>query len=797
MDLAFLVAYAAMLATASLWLVLGLLPGLAAASPALHDSLHRLGAEGRLGGELARNAAQAAHSIGGAAQVTFDYLFSTVNIALSVLIVRLRPRARSGRLLAIGLIGTAVAFNLQGHDALQVVPVSVLPAIKPWHEGIHVVSGLAYVFALLTFPDGELMRRRLRILRVPALVALALFFVIVSLGTVDDHTVGLVVLFGVSIPLAGIASQVARSRRATSADERERSRVVLLALMIALLVAMPLIVLTGSVGPQQGYETVEYELTAPAAGTYYFRCDPHPTDMRGIVNVHPVGQRLINLTSRDSDFNEAVFSLAAGEQVTIRFTNFDPDLHNVALYRDPLMTDPLFVGKEFSGQPSGVAAFRIFRVVLLVVPLALLAALVRFRLWHVNRVVNRALGFALLAGFISVVYIALVAAVIVVFGLAGTPNLAVSVVLTVLVAAIFQPLRDRARRIANVLVYGKRATPYDLLSDFSDRVGSAPDPEHVIGQLARLIGEGTGAALAEVWLRVDQRLVRAATSPEGQDGDEIELDDGNLPVLEGRDRVVPVKHAGHLLGALAVTKPAGDAFSDVEARFLEDAALQGSLALKNVQLNTELRARLEELRASRQRIVAAQDAERRRLERDIHDGAQQHLVALSMKLRMAHDLAARDPQAAQRVLDELQTDTAEALQALRDVARGIHPPVLTDRGLGAALDAHARRCPIPVEVHAEDIGRHDADVETAVYFCCLEAIQNAVKHAGATKVSVELRRKNGALRFQVCDDGRGFEVGNVKASGLANIADRVAALGGRVEISSGRGTTVTGEVPVR
>ncbi|MDQ3646337.1 MAG: sensor histidine kinase, partial [Actinomycetota bacterium] len=183
---------------------------------------------------------------------------------------------------------------------------------------------------------------------------------------------------------------------------------------------------------------------------------------------------------------------------------------------------------------------------------------------------------------------------------------------------------------------------------------------------------------------------------------------------------------------------------------------------------------------------------------DIHDGAQQHLVALSIKLQLARSLGAKDPEKAGELLEELQADTREALQAVRDLARGIHPPVLTDRGLVAALDAHARRCPLPVKVRGSEIGRYATNVEAAVYFCCLEAIQNGVKHSDASVVTVHLREEDGALRFSVGDDGIGFDRSSVDWSGLTNMGDRLAAVGGRVEISSspGRGTIVTGWVPL-
>lgn len=781
------------------WLLLGLLPALAAGSDAFHDWMHRQGDTS----EIALNAAQASHTISSGAQVFLDYLFSAFNLAFAIVLMRLRPRDQTARLLAIGVIGSAVAFNLQGHDAFQVVPVGSLSFVDTWHVTVHLASGLCYALALITFPDGSVLRGSgfQRLFKIPAFFVVGIVLVLLSVISVDDHTVGLVVAFGLFIPVVGITSQVGRLRAADDEEERQRSRVLLWALATALVVAVPLMVATGVGSSSPPRETVEYEVKIAEPGTYYFRCDPHPDEMTGIVRVASGGSApLVAISATESRFDRHSLQLPAGRKATIRFTNFDTDLHNVAIYRDPQMNQPLFVGREFSGKTLGVLAFRIFRIVLLVIPVALLIGLVRFRLWDVNRVVNRALVYGLIAGFISLAYLTVVIGLGAAFGLGTRPNIPLSLTVTVLVAATFQPIRDRARYLANRIVYGRRATPYELLSEFSDRVGTTPDLERVLPDLARLVAKGTGAASAEVWLRLGQHLVRAAAWPDDptKDARAISLADGSAAEILGRDKVVEVRRGDELLGALTITKPPGDKILPVEERLLMDAAAQAGLALKNVQLTAELQARLADLRASRQRIVAAQDAERRRLERDIHDGAQQHLVALSMKLRRAQDLADSDPAAAQELMTELQTDTNDALQTLRDLARGIYPPVLSDRGLEAALEAHSRRTAVPISVISNGVKRYESNIETAVYFCCLEAIQNAIKHSDSERVIVELTGADAELRFSVRDDGRGFETASVESSGLENMADRLAAVAGSLDIDStpGRGTTVTGRIPL-
>ena len=217
-------------------------------------------------------------------------------------------------------------------------------------------------------------------------------------------------------------------------------------------------------------------------------------------------------------------------------------------------------------------------------------------------------------------------------------------------------------------------------------------------------------------------------------------------------------------------------------------------------LNRRLQARVEELRSSRQRLVAAQDDERRRLERNLHDGAQQQLVALAVRLRLAEQVFDRDPAEGKQMLDQLQGEVNDALQNLRDLARGIFPPLLSDRGLAAALMARVEKSTVPVELQATGIGRYPQEVEAAAYFCCLEALQNVAKYANASHVSVRLEAGDGQLRFEVLDDGKGFEPATTaRGAGLQNMADRVEALGGSLDLRSqpGRGTRVRGRIPAQ
>jgi signal transduction histidine kinase len=375
-----------------------------------------------------------------------------------------------------------------------------------------------------------------------------------------------------------------------------------------------------------------------------------------------------------------------------------------------------------------------------------------------------------------------------------------TMVAAVIVAVTFQPVRTRLTRVANRLVYGKRATPYEVLSEFSERVGGAYADADVLPRMARILGEGIGAERADVWLAVGRELRDVAAWPNDAIGrSAIPFPNGSMPQLEGMDRVYPVVQAGELLGALAVRKPSSDPVSPSDEKLIADLASQAGLVLSNVRLTEALKARLDDLKAAQKRLVSAQDAERRRLERNIHDGAQQQLVALAVKLKLADGLIERDAQKAREIVGQLQGETHTALEDLRDLARGIYPPLLADKGLVSALEAQARKSGLPVEVHADAIARYPQDVEAAVYFSCLEAMQNIAKYASASSASVTIAERDHSLCFTVSDDGRGFDpAAATGGTGLQGIADRVGALDGQVTVTSspGSGTTIEGRLPV-
>lgn len=461
------------------------------------------------------------------------------------------------------------------------------------------------------------------------------------------------------------------------------------------------------------------------------------------------------------------------------------------------LLSPGLAGRPLQELP--VFVFRVFQPVFALIPIALFVGILRYRLWNIDRVISRTLVYGALVGFITAVYVGVVVGLGRAVGARGN-NLLLSITATGIVAFAFEPVKERLQRVANRLVYGRRATPYEVLSEFSERMAESYPTEELLTRMARILGEGTGASRAEVWLRIGSELRPTGMWPEEREAvpTPLPLSGDDLPSLDS-SRAVPVRHQGELLGALTVTQPAGEELNPTEEKLLLDLASQAGLVLRNVALTAQLLERLEELKLSRQRLVAAQDEERRRLERDLHDGAQQQLVALKVKIATAEKIAESESSRITQMLAQLSQDTDAAVETLRDLARGIYPPLLQSDGLGAALRAHSRKVPIPVEVIGENLKRYPAQVEAAVYFCCLEALQNVAKSSKATVARVLLKDEDSQLAFHVEDDGIGFDVSAVKrGSGLQNMVDRVEALGGSLVLESqpGSGTKVIGRVPV-
>ena len=464
-----------------------------------------------------------------------------------------------------------------------------------------------------------------------------------------------------------------------------------------------------------------------------------------------------------------------------------------------------------------------------VIPLGLAAGTSPRLLGRVDRLLAHTVSLAGLSSLVVAVYL------LVVLGLGRVPSereralLLLSMVAAAVCALLYHPARQRLTEAANRMVYGERSPPEEALRSFGTRLSRAIPLDELLLQLAESLHKTMALEAAEVWTGSEGLLERAASVPDLGPA-RLVLDQAEASViaragvsgpawlaiwipslLEGRQaaatRVAAVAHSGDLLGLLVVARRVDEHFTEEDERVLAELARQVGLALHNVRLDSalqaslvELRRRAEELQASRARIVAAADAERRRIERNLHDGAQQRLVALAVKLRLARRLVDADPEQTRGMLDELREELKDAVEELRSLAHGIYPPLLMDQGLAAALGSAAQRATIPTRVEAGPIGRYPSELEAAAYFCCLEALQNAMKHAGpqATAV-VGVWEEAGVLRFTVRDDGTGFDpAARDGGTGFVNMRDRLGAIGGtlRVESSPGAGTSILGTLPL-
>ncbi len=467
---------------------------------------------------------------------------------------------------------------------------------------------------------------------------------------------------------------------------------------------------------------------------------------------------------------------------------------------------------------------------IVLVPLSLIAGDVRAISSHGGRILVRSFSVLGLVAMVSAIYL------VVVLGLGHKPDttsertiLGLSMLATGLAAAAFVPTRERLTASATRFVYGAREAPDEVVRTFGSRLTRAIPMDELLLQLAESLRKTMTLTSAEIYTGMGEVLERAVSVPDLGPASLV-ISQRERPVVTragvsgtawasvwlpalvaGREkeqlRVAPISHAGELLGLVVVERPAGaDVFGEDDDRVLTDLARQVGLAFHNSQLDTalqttlnELRKQADALRESRARIVASGDAERRRVERNLHDGAQQHLVALAVNLRLAKDIIADDPSAGNELLDQLVGEVQETIQELRALAHGIYPPLLVDSGLVEALKAAANRNPLPVDVVAAGIGRYSSETEAAVYFCCLEALQNAAKHAPEAEVEVRLWEESGGLLFTVTDNGPGYDAERAqKGHGYVNMSDRLGAIGGTVrwESEPGHGSTVRGSVPL-
>ena len=464
------------------------------------------------------------------------------------------------------------------------------------------------------------------------------------------------------------------------------------------------------------------------------------------------------------------------------------------------------------------------------IPVALAAGTHARTIARVDRLLTGTVSLAGLTALIITAYLA----VVVVYGrsISGDEHtlLLLSMAAALVASMAFLPLRSRLGDAVNQLVYGEPVAPEDALRTWGSRLTRAIPLDELLLQLAESLRKSMSLSAAEIFTGSDGRYELVAGVPhrsaaplelgtkESQVVARAGISGGTwldvwipqlAPTNSANTRVAPIARSGSLLGLIVLTRSATSGpVSEEDDRVVTELARQVGLALHNVQLDSALQASLDvlqetnlELQQSRLRIVSAGDAERRKLERNLHDGAQQHLVAMAVKLRMAEELIDEDPDEAVKVIEELRNNLKDAIAELRALAHGIFPPLLSSGGLREALPAAAGRCALDTTVDTEGVGRYSAEIEATVYFCCLEALQNASKHAGDdAEVAIMVTEQNGRLIFEVRDDGLGFAPDPVGGGGhgFVNMIDRLGTLRGKLEVDSspGKGALVRGEIPL-
>lgn len=433
------------------------------------------------------------------------------------------------------------------------------------------------------------------------------------------------------------------------------------------------------------------------------------------------------------------------------------------------------------------------------IPLAITVAVLRYRLFDIDVIISRSLTFGVLVGFIGLVYVGIVVGVSRLFGSELDASFGLSVVATAIVAMLFQPVRVRVERWANRVVYGKRATPYEVLARFSHRATEESD-EGVLGRIPRLIVDGTGAAQATVWIATSRGFRAASWWPETESARRLTGGDGGF-VDPDADVSLPVFHDGELLGGVSLVAARGGSITPPEQELVDNLADGLGLTLRNTRLTAALRRQVKDLQRSRDRVMSAADEARRSLEHDLDSGPQQQLVAVKVKLGPARKLAEQlEASGTARLLGDIENQAADAIKAVRDFASGIYPPLLGAEGLAVALGQEANKAALPVDVVTDGITRYPRDVESAVYFTVLEALQNTAKYANATHATVTLTETNGDLQFEIRDNGDGFDPTTItRGAGLNGIGDRIDTIGGTwtLHTTPGEGTTITATIPVR
>ena len=649
---------------------------------------------------VAQRIADASHRGDHGARVAMESVFSALNLGLGVLLLVRRPRDRAAQLLALAMAGTAATFNHQSHSVLN---LSLIGNQEVLHLLFHLTSGLAYMYAVIVFPDGRLVpswpsRTGRSVVRALYACFTLLITAVVLLAASESHPGQpfFTILFGLLVPLAGFAAQTQRLRQTSDPVARQQSRLLRWALVPMLSGGVVYLALTAVLGPD-------------------------------------------------------VEDLGPG----------------------------------------------VFPALFAMIPIALVVGILRYRLWDIDVIISKTLLSLGLAGFIGAVYVGVVVLLGSALETAG-PTTGLQIAATAIAAVAFEPVRARLQRFSNRLVYGQRATPYEVMADFSRRVAGGLSVDQVLPSIAKATGRGIEAVATSVSVLLPGGESRTVSWPP------------EAGEATPSTRKVPVVHGGQAVGEIAVTKAAGDDLTAAEDELLAALAAQAGLAFNNVRLAEELHARLEDissqaadLRASRQRIVTSREGLRQRVVGAIHDRVEVRLEAIEATLIEVERTFGADPQAALRQLDAVTVEAGDALDALRDLARGIFPPLLADRGVLGALEAHASKASLSLRIDIDGLAagqRFDPQAEASVFFCLVEALHDARHRPAGGPVAVRLAAGEGRLAFEVADTGPGIGRGGpVTGPDLQGMRDRVEAVGGELEVRSspGQPLVVSGWVPAR
>jgi signal transduction histidine kinase len=656
-------------------------------------------------------------------QALLDYAFSVLSLIVAVVLLCVGGRSWVTLLLALGLIGSAGAFNLQADTAELTVKTATGQSIAGLHDALlHVVACAAYLLALLLFPAGRWdigsssgPRRHLVVITCGGI------FGVIGLGTtLPPYAISSVLFFALLVPLVGLLALPRRIRRGATAEQRTQARLL-------------------------------FSVLAAAFCTFAVLC-----------------------------------------VVTLLLQHLDePGLAVV----DPTAE----LTRPFAEVPVSAPLFWFSRLASAALAVALVIAARRNRLWTAERLFSRGLAATLvvvLAGGTFVVVRAVAGR------LTDSQPATAAVVATVLVALLFLPLYTHAERLVDRLLYGSRPTPYSVLADLTARshITSTETPD--LAGVTEAIARGLGASSCRLTVIRPGMQDRTYAWVDG----DVAADTDELVTL-------PIQLGSEPIGTIAVDRAALAGLHTQRRHLLEDIADSLGAILQvsrlGIELERQLRAALahaEDIAVSRRQAVAEMDSERRTIERNLHDGAQHHLVSLRMALGLVeHEVASGQFDQARDRLGQLATQIDTAETVLADTASGVSSILLSERGLVAALNAELSGAHPPIVVTSPDAlsdRRFPSEVETAIYFCCLEAVNNARKHAPGAAVAVEVREVQSALRFTVRDQGPGFtsqtEGAGAGGRGLRNVAARIAAIGGKISIRSvpGVGTTIEGSVPL-